>query len=103
MCQSCWMHIKLLKSCYAKQKLFDYRDWPSKQLARVLLEKPSKQMTAPLKELSGGWTKNESQKLKIFQDYFQKLYTMDEVGITETERFLWGILIHRFTEDHISQ
>lgn len=82
--------------------MFDYRDKSGKQLARILSGTPSSHGIVPLSDCTGESTKDVLKKLEIFQDYFQKSYTSEEVENEHIEEFLDKLTLPSFAEDHVA-
>lgn len=65
---------------YAKQRAYEYRDRAGKQLAQILSEHPVNSKPQPIITKKGDLTKNTTEKLQIFFEYYQELYLSESEG-----------------------
>lgn len=63
---------------YAKQRAFEYRAKAGNQRAWVLSERAVSQGVLPWRKSDGEFTKDTIEKLEIFANYYQELYTLLE-------------------------
>lgn len=64
---------------FSKQKIFEFRDKPGKNLARILSEKPRKTFLPPMRQSDGKLVDETIDKLRIFHAYFNNLYIAESV------------------------
>lgn len=86
---------------YGKQMLFEYRDRPSKHLARVLSDYSHRGWNSPLEDLDGKTIQSATKTLEAFRSYFQKLYTTDVVEDDCIEKFFEGVKIPKIVYGHL--
>lgn len=79
----------IMSLMYARQKFFDYRDKPNKQLARLLAQAQSNSVTPEaMFTAEGQEVRNLPDKLKIFTEYYKKLYETTNPTESDIDLFL---------------
>lgn len=81
-------HVIEQKVLYAEQKMFEYRDKDSKQLAHALQNQQVKKVASIAKIYMGSHNRDIMEKLEIFKEYYKKLYTRENISFKKIHKFL---------------
>lgn len=92
--------VKIAQSImYAEQHTFEFRDKPSKQLARILSEHPTNYKELPIFKDDGELPINTKEKADIFAKY-QKLYRSESKDEGKIASLLNSVDVLKLTDEH---
>lgn len=64
---------------FSRQRLYEFRDRPGKNLAQILAEHSAKDLIPQMLQ-DGLYTNTIQGKLQVFSDYYKELYTSESVS-----------------------
>lgn len=82
------------------EHMYEFRDEPGKQLARLLSEHPINCKSLPMMKEDGDLTVDPKEKLEKFLKYYEALYQFNSGNSEEINSFLGTVDVRKLSQDH---